>query len=258
MFCPYQLELCDLCTFLHYSLQTDTLRTVLRVIWRRRSTRKFPARQRPAYDLPSTSRGRQLRFKSDSAVFNIPSVRPSDASERCARYAASRRRDAPRTEPQRYTFQQQPPPQPVQTAHCLIQSLSLLCELVFFNLFQIRAPGPLADHYFSNTNSTTHSAKNSPYKLLSLLERLPSKQNLRVANCDKVGGIPRYFTRDWRRIEEDKSRTPRPIIKTEFSSSFTTTHLCSRLGEQVGNCSCTSGTLSLLVIFRCHQETWAE
>jgi hypothetical protein len=27
------------------------------------------------------------------------------------------------------------------------------------------------------------------------------------------GGIPRYFTRDWRRIEEDKSRAPRPIIK---------------------------------------------
>jgi hypothetical protein len=120
------------------------------------------------------------------------------------------------------------------------------------------SPWTISRSLFIDTNSITLRVKNSPCKLLSLLELLPSKQNLRVASGDKVGGIPRYFTRDWRRIEEDKSRTPRPIIKKEFSSSFTTTHLCSRLGEQVGNCSCTSGTLLLSVIFRCHHETWAE
>jgi hypothetical protein len=65
-------------------------------------------------------------------------------------------------------------------------------------------------------------------KISCLLEWLCSKQNLRVAKGDKVGGgIPSYFTRDWRRIEEDKSRASCPIIKKESSSPLITTPLCA-------------------------------
>jgi hypothetical protein len=74
------------------------------------------------------------------------------------------------------------------------------------------------------------------YKLSCLLEWLPSEKNLRIAEGEKVGGIPRYFTSDWRRIVEDKSRAPCPIIKKGLSSPLTIPQP-PRLSPY--NCACT-------------------